>query len=176
VSPDLDDTIVPGPRPVHGPRGDVDDTVVRTSRPDPSAGDTAASPPHALPDPGVSTAHYAFRVGPAGRPVRLDVVAYLGRGPKPRRVFSGEPPRLIRVESPTSEVSNTHLEIRQLGASVVLTDLHSTNGSIVVVPGSTPHRLRQGESMVVTPGTLVDIGDGNVVEILPLQCAGHDDA
>jgi hypothetical protein len=172
----MDDTIVPGPRRVRGPRGDVDDTVVRAAPLGTTAGDAAASPPDELPHAVVPTAHYGFRVGPTGRPVRLDAVAYVGRGPKPRRVFSGEPPRLIRVESPTSEVSNTHLEIRQLGASVVLTDLHSTNGSIVVVPGSTPHRLRQGESMVVTPGTLVDIGDGNVVEILPLQHAGHDDA
>jgi pSer/pThr/pTyr-binding forkhead associated (FHA) protein len=70
-------------------------------------------------------------------------------------------------------VSASHLEIRQLGASVVVTDLRSTNGSVVAVPGSAPHTLRQGESMVVTPGTLVDIGDGNVIEILPLQRHPH---
>jgi hypothetical protein len=172
----MDDTIAPGPRRVRGPHRDVDDTIIRSAGEDPAPGVTPAAPPGARPDAVAPSAHYGFRVGPTGRPVRLDAIAYVGRGPKTRRVFSGESPRLIRVESPTSEVSNTHLEIRQLGASVVLTDLHSTNGSVVIVPGSTPHRLRQGESMVVTPGTLVDIGDGNVVEILPLQRAGRDDA
>jgi len=73
------------------------------------------------------------------------------------------------VQSPKGEVSGTHLEIRQLGTSVIVTDLRSTNGSTVSVPGSAPRSLRQGEAMVVTPGTLVDIGDGNVIEILPLQ-------
>jgi pSer/pThr/pTyr-binding forkhead associated (FHA) protein len=66
-------------------------------------------------------------------------------------------------------VSSTHIELRQLGASVVLTDMRSTNGSIVFPPGGEPRKLRQGESVVATPGTLVDIGDGNVIEILPLQ-------
>jgi pSer/pThr/pTyr-binding forkhead associated (FHA) protein len=73
------------------------------------------------------------------------------------------------VPSPKQEVSSTHIELRQLGASVVLTDLRSTNGSIVFPPASEPRKLRQGESVVATPGTLVDIGDGNVIEILSPQ-------
>ena len=59
--------------------------------------------------------------------------------------------------------------MRQLGSSVVVTDTRSTNGSVVALPGSVPRRLRQGESVVVVPGTMVDIGDGNVVHILPMQ-------
>jgi pSer/pThr/pTyr-binding forkhead associated (FHA) protein len=68
-------------------------------------------------------------------------------------------------------VSSTHLEVRQVGASVVITDLRSTNGSVVSAPGAAPRKLRQGESVVVSPGTLVDIGDGNIVEILPRRLA-----
>jgi hypothetical protein len=37
------------------------------------------------------------------------------------------------------------------------------------VPGAATLKLRQGESVVVTPGTVVDIGDGNRIEILPIQ-------
>ena len=117
------------------------------------------------PEPGV--AHYGFRIG--GTVVFLDRAAYIGRNPSRPRVLRDGLPRLVQVPSVSREVSSTHLEVRQRGASVVVTDLRSTNGTIVNIPGGTPTKLRQGESMVVTPGTLIDIGDGNLVEILPLQ-------
>jgi hypothetical protein len=110
---------------------------------------------------------YRFRIGRTV--VWLDAVSYVGRRPSSPRIIYGQMPRLVRVPSPRQEVSSTHLELRQLGASVVLTDMRSTNGSIVFPPGGEPRKLRQGESVVATPGTLVDIGDGNVIEILPLQ-------
>jgi pSer/pThr/pTyr-binding forkhead associated (FHA) protein len=122
--------------------------------------------PTALP-PEPSLAHYRFRIG--GTIVFLDRAAYIGRNPSRPRVLRDGLPRLVQVPSVSREVSSTHLEIRQRGASVVVTDLRSTNGTIVNIPGGTPTKLRQGESMVVTPGTLIDIGDGNLVEILPLQ-------
>ncbi|MBC7443374.1 MAG: FHA domain-containing protein, partial [Ramlibacter sp.] len=64
-------------------------------------------------------------------------------------------------------VSGTHLEIKQEGESVVVTDLGSTNGTIVTAPRARAARLRPGGSLVVLPGTRVDIGDGNIIEILP---------
>ncbi len=78
----------------------------------------------------------------------------------------------MRVASPRREVSASHIELRQLGGSVIVTDLRSTNGSVVMLPGSVPRKLRQGESLVVQPGTLVDIGDDNVIQILPMQRTG----
>ncbi|EPR75972.1 hypothetical protein ADILRU_1702 [Leifsonia rubra CMS 76R] len=78
-------------------------------------------------------------------------------------------PKLIAVDSPNREVSAAHLEVRQLGASVIVTDLRSTNGSLVQAPGNPVRKLRQGESVVVSAGTLVDIGDGNIIRILPRQ-------
>ncbi|MCU1544404.1 MAG: hypothetical protein JWM50_2269 [Microbacteriaceae bacterium] len=192
MTPDLDDTRAPAPRPDSRPsgRGDLDDTISRARSLAPDLDDTIlraapggppqprppVAPPAAAPPPAAVSPRYGFRIGASGRAVRLDVAAYVGRGPKAPRIRMGESPRLIRVASPRGEVSNTHLEIRQLGASVVITDLRSTNGSTVAVPGSAPHTLRQGESMVVTPGTLVDIGDGNVIEILPLHRPGRGDA
>lgn len=110
---------------------------------------------------------YRFRIGRTV--IWLDAVAYVGRRPSSPRIIYGQMPRLVRVPSPKQEVSSTHVELRQLGASVVLTDMRSTNGSIVFPPVGEPRKLRQGESVVATPGTLVDIGDGNVIEILPLQ-------
>ena len=52
---------------------------------------------------------------------------------------------------------------------VIATDLGSTNGTQVRHPGSVPVRLRQGESVVVTPGSVIEIGDGNVIEIHSLR-------
>ena len=116
---------------------------------------------------------YRFRIGRTV--VWLDAVSYVGRRPSSPRIIYGQMPRLVRVPSPKQEVSSTHVELRQLGASVVLTDMRSTNGSIVLPPGGEPRKLRQGESVVATPGTLVDIGDGNVIEILPLQSRAPSD-
>jgi pSer/pThr/pTyr-binding forkhead associated (FHA) protein len=72
------------------------------------------------------------------------------------------------VPSPLREVSSTHLELRQQGALVIVTDLKSTNGTVVTVPGRAAVKLRGGESVVVVPGTIVDIGDDNLIEILPI--------
>lgn len=113
--------------------------------------------------------YYGFRIGEFDEPTRLEVPAYIGRRPSSPRIRSGVVPRLVSVHSPEQEVSGTHLEIRQLGTSVIVTDMKSTNGTLVIAPGSAPRKLRQGESVVVSPGTLVDIGDGNLIEILPVQ-------
>ncbi len=108
---------------------------------------------------------YGFRM--AGKAaVDLEVPALIGRKPTAPRVTAKTFPRLVRVPSPLNEVSSTHIELRQEGTSVIVTDLRSTNGTVVRMPGSRPVKLRQGESLVVRPGTLIDIGDGNVFEIL----------
>ena len=159
VGPDLDDTVIipPGIR-TPGVRTPVEPAV---------AGVPALVEPLAAHDPAPVSTGYLFRVGSAAEPIPLDVPAYIGRRPSSPRISMGAAPRLVTVRSPQREVSGTHLEVRQVGASVVVTDLRSTNGSVVSAPGVAPRKLRQGESVVVSPGTLVDIGDGNIVEILP---------
>ena len=77
----------------------------------------------------------------------------------------------MRVQSPQNEVSSTHIELRQLGSTVVAHDLKSTNGTRVALPGLAVCTLRPGESMVVTVGTLIDIGDHNVIEVLSVQAS-----
>ena len=115
------------------------------------------------------TAFYRFRIGGLQEAIALDRPVRIGRRPSTPRISAGAPPRLLRVVSPQSEVSANHIEVRQLGTSVIVTDLRSTNGTVVLVPGSTPRKLLQGESVVVSPGTLVDIGDENILQILPLE-------
>ncbi len=98
--------------------------------------------------------------------VALDLTVYLGRRPSVPRIASDRRVRLVAVPSAEKQVSATHLELRQAGDAVVATDMRSTNGSTVIVPGSKPRTLLRGESAVVTPGTLIDLGDGNVLELL----------
>ena len=183
ISPlgDLEDTDVPVREvsvstppplvePVGRPRLDEPSGIELTAEPDSAAG-AVATKPYTPSDFDVATASarqfYRFRIGRTV--IWLDAVSYVGRRPSSPRIIYGQMPRLVRVPSPKQEVSSTHIELRQLGASVVLTDMRSTNGSIVFPPGGSPRKLRQGESVVATPGTLVDIGDGNVIEILPLE-------
>ena len=175
MHPDLDDTVRSSARPTVAPTPDFDDTIVRDSATPvvapvaaPAAdNDTAPLPEKVVVEP--QTPRYGFRISRDGRTVLLDVAAYIGRAPSSPRIQNGVVPKLIKVPSPQGEVSGTHLEIRQLGTSIIVTDLRSTNGTTVSIPGSAPRSLRQSEAIVVSPGTLVDIGDGNVIEILPLQ-------
>lgn len=164
VAEDADDTVIMPPRAVPvAPHLDSDDTIIT-----PTVARTAEAFIQTASTPVVKATLYAYRVGEA-EPIPLDRPSYIGRSPSSPRIAGGVLPRLVRVESASKEVSATHLEIRQLGASVIVTDLRSTNGSMVMLPGSVPRKLRQGESVVVSPGTLVDIGDQNVIQILPMQ-------
>lgn len=180
---DADDTVIRPPRrsdePARDASEDMGDTVVH-SRSTSSAQPVASTPeaPAEPPEPelpaaaDVSGLFYRLNVGPGREPVLLDVPCVVGRNPSAPRVVRGRSPRLVRVASASKEVSATHVEVLQLGSTVVVTDLDSTNGSIVRVPGRAPRMLRQGESVAVTPGTVVDIGDGNLLEILPLPHPG----
>lgn len=171
---DLDDTMTAPPPPVATVMGpDVEYTVVPNAAPplDPHTWPAETQPVSAWPPVPVAPPapmFYGFRIG-SSQIVLLDAIAYIGRKPSTPRVVRDGTARLVRVQSPTQEVSSTHLELRQVGTTVVAHDLQSTNGTRLGVPGHPVRTLRPGESVVVTIGTLIDIGDRNVIEILPLQ-------
>lgn len=169
---DFDDTIIVPSRPDDRPAGHaIEDTIIsqrglREIRiPDAALADADVVP---APDPEPSTAHFALRIGLGGHLVALDVPCYIGRNPHPPRIARETPPRLVRVPSPAREVSSTHLEVREVGTAVVVTDLRSTNGTSVLTPGASPRTLRQGESVVVPAGTLLNLGDDNVLQVVAL--------
>lgn len=107
---------------------------------------------------------FALRIGSAPA-VLLDTPVLVGRRPAPLRLDTGAESRLVAVDSPTQEVSGTHVRIQQEGEAVVVTDLRSTNGTTVTSPAGHTTRLRPGESVAVLAGTTVAIGDGNIIEI-----------
>lgn len=109
-----------------------------------------------------------FRLGGAD-PIDLDLPVLIGRSPRPPRVSTAVAPRLIEVESRAQQVSSTHVQLEQVGDTVVVTDMRSTNGTFVSSREGLRSRLKPGESIVVLPGARVDIGDGNIIEITPAR-------
>jgi hypothetical protein len=201
VERDFDDTVRAAPRPAEVPRGeDVEDTVARGAVPPVVAevlAEVVAEVPPALVEPPVPVARPlpvvvepivseisvtppapvepkpVFRVlFPDGAEVALDVTVYVGRKPSIPRIHAGQEPRLVTLASPGKELSATHLELKVVGGAVVASDMRSTNGTVVQLPGAAPRTLIRGESAVVVPGTRIDLGDGAVLDILPPPKAG----
>ncbi len=119
--------------------------------------------------PMVSTHAVARLVFSHGEVVDVDRVVVVGRAPQPRGHEAGEPTLLVRVPSPHQEISSTHLEIRpgtgaDHGAAVV-TDLGSTNGTLVVQPGLPAEDLRPGIGVALVPGAVVDLGEGVTIQV-----------
>jgi hypothetical protein len=158
------------PKLVEPPAPERHSSISRTDvpvvpEPSPVAEEPAAEKPVAPPEPPAGRRPYRLKMTD-GVIVNLDLTVYLGRRPSVPRVASDRRVRLVAVPSKGKEVSATHLELRWTGDAVVATDMRSTNGSQVMVPGNQPRTLLRGESAVVTPGTLIDLGDGNVLEVL----------
>ena len=117
----------------------------------------------------------APRVGPAarlllstGEEVEVDRPLIIGRAPEPRRIFSDEEPRLITVPSPAHEISSTHLEVRPgVDGRPIVTDLGSTNGTVLVQPGLAPEDLQPGYPVALAAGAILDLGDGVTIKVLP---------
>ncbi|MDH6180569.1 hypothetical protein M2152_000751 [Microbacteriaceae bacterium SG_E_30_P1] len=160
---DLDDTVVRGPRPASQP---VEDAPPQQQSAQESPPPDAPAPPKLTSAPRGSSRHFAIRIGEAGALIPLDVPSLIGRRPRAPRIITGLPPRLVTVESPRREVSSTHVELRQVGGAIVVTDLGSTNGTVVHVPGLVPRTLRQRESVTVSAGTRIDLGDDIVVYVV----------
>jgi hypothetical protein len=159
--------------------GDADETIVRPKRVPPAVDVVTAAIALPILDDTVravrrpvfaqaADAMLGFRIGGAD-PIDLDLPVLIGRSPRPPRVAAGVAPRLIEVPSRDQQVSSTHVQLEQVGDTVVVTDMRSTNGTFVSSREGLQNRLKPGESIVVLPGARVDIGDGNIIEITPAR-------
>jgi hypothetical protein len=109
-----------------------------------------------------------------GEAVELDRPVIVGRRPRSSRTTGADMPRLVAVESPQNDISRNHVEISSDGETVVVTDLHSTNGTMLYRTGllgasADPVRLHPGEQTVIVPGDIVDIGDGVTISFEDLS-------
>ena len=94
-----------------------------------------------------------------GREVELDRSVVIGRRPRAVRVTGSVLPHLIAVESPQQDISRSHIEIRTEGDAVLVVDLDTTNGTVLIREGAPPVRLHPGEPTIVIDGDVVDLGD-----------------
>ena len=93
----------------------------------------------------------------------LRVAVLVGRSPDARRAPRGA--HLMRVSSPSSDISRSHLLITPRDWSVIVTDLDSTNGTTVNPVGEQPFILAGGDSVEAELGTILDLGDGVSVRL-----------
>jgi FHA domain len=105
----------------------------------------------------------------SGEVVDVDRAVVVGRAPDAGRYGGDEQTRVVTVPSPHQEISSTHLEIRpgtgaDLGSAVV-TDLGSTNGTVVVQPGLPAEDLRPGIAVQLIPGATIDLGEGVTIQV-----------
>ncbi|KRF02763.1 hypothetical protein ASG88_05210 [Nocardioides sp. Soil777] len=118
--------------------------------------------------PAVVSRPVAKLVLSTGEVVEVDRTIVVGRAPEARRLASSDQPQLVTVASPNHEISSTHLEIRPgAGAdhgSAVVTDLGSTNGTVLVQPGLPPEDLQAGIAVSLIPGAILDLGDGVTIQ------------
>lgn len=98
---------------------------------------------------------------PDGTSMPIDRPVLIGRAPVLRDDLD-EVPELMRVPSPGQDISRTHLLVSPDVWEIRLTDLHSTNGTVVLRPGPGVDRLQlqPGEPYAVAVGTVVELGDG----------------
>lgn len=91
--------------------------------------------------------------------VPLDRGVILGRNPRAGDERDPGRPHVVRLASPTKDISRSHVEVRLDEWHVLVTDLGSTNGTTVTVPGQAPVRLRPHEPMPVEANTEVNLAD-----------------
>ena len=98
-----------------------------------------------------------------GARVEVTDTVLIGRAPS-AQAGDGNP-ILLPIPSPNSDISRTHLKVAVKDWDIVATDLHSTNGTMLVRPGQAPVRMMPGTPVTVEPGTILDLGDGGVITV-----------
>jgi hypothetical protein len=94
-----------------------------------------------------------------GTTADVDRAVLIGRAPSAQR-SSARAPRLMTLPSPGHDISRTHVEVVPEGWQIVVTDLHSTNGTVLVHPdGVNRQQLIPGEPVPVQWGSVVELGD-----------------
>ena len=132
------------------------------SSPQPAAPQPAAAttePPTAEPPAAPVEAGFVLQL-PDGAAEPIDGMVVVGRAPSVSKMGGGRVPRLVTVDSVEHDISRNHVQLTIEGGTVVVTDLHSRNGTLIALPGKSPQKLRAGEPTSVIAGTVIDLGSG----------------
>ena len=97
-----------------------------------------------------------------GDTITLDRGVVMGRNPRADcpTGSTGERPHVVKLPSGDGDISRTHLQVTLDGWHVLVTDLNSTNGTLVTPPGRETQQLRPGEPTPIEPGTVVSLAQG----------------
>ena len=137
--------------------GDHDGETISFAQAQALRGESAATPAAApLERPPVAHGRIVLSTG---REVDLDRSVVIGRRPRAVRVTGSILPHLIAVDNPQQDISRSHIEIRTEGDTVLVVDLDTTNGTVLIREGAPPVRLHPGEPTIVIDGDIVDLGD-----------------
>jgi hypothetical protein len=168
VSPSLASDAPAGPRSGPSPDDSIQDSAIlavvcRQGHANPPSsircrvcGSALASrPPQFVPGPILAVLRASD-----GSIAELDRPVLIGRAPSGDRSDS-RAPRLMTVPSPNHDISRTHLEVAAEDWQIVVTDLNSTNGTLLIRPGAVDRQqLTPGEPVTVQLGTVMELGDG----------------
>jgi hypothetical protein len=103
---------------------------------------------------------------PDGHTEPIDGMVVVGRAPSVSKMGGGRVPRLVTVDSVEHDISRNHVQLTVEGGTVVVTDLHSRNGTLIALPGKAPQKLRAGEPTSVIAGTVIDLGSGVTLDVV----------
>ena len=137
---------------------------IRRLRAERAARHGSPAPAHVVPAPEAAPSS-SLRM-PDGSIEAIGTEVLLGRSPSVSQVSGGSLPRLVTIGAGDPDISRNHLRVAVEGDTVVVTDLHSRNGTHVVAPGKSPVKLRAGEPTPVLAGTVVDLGGGWTIQVV----------
>lgn len=100
---------------------------------------------------------------PDGTSQPLSAPVILGRAPSVSNVPASVLPHLVTLTG--DDISRSHVRVAIEGDTVVVTDLHSSNGTHVIAPGKLPQLLRAGEPTPVITGTTIDLGSDVLLRV-----------
>ncbi|MGO3153343.1 MAG: FHA domain-containing protein [Galactobacter sp.] len=130
------------------------------------------APPQPVEDPGQRPPVVRVEDSAGETEIPLDAAMVVGTEPAAGSVRYRDA-RLVPVQGAT--VSRSHACLRVQSGVVLVCDLWSTNGTRIKMPGQAPFRLRDGEEVPVTAGTVVELGDGVTLSVPSMTdgCGGH---
>ena len=152
-------------------RGDLDDTIIRLIEPAPlpaSAGAVVLQPD---PDP---IAKWSMRVRGSSTVVPLDRPVDVGRRPGPSRIHEQPAPRRLVLPDPEGLISARHARVEQVGETLVVHDLGSTNGVVVHWASGASRRLGRGESIAVLSDAVIVLADGVELDFVARNAPNRD--
>lgn len=140
-----------------GNLGDLDDTIIRLVEPVLRPARTGAIELQPAPDP---IAQWCVRVRGTSTVVPLDRPVDVGRRPGLSRIDENPAPRRLVVADPQGLISARHARVEQVGETLVVHDLGSTNGVVVHWATGASRRLGRGESIAVLSNAVIALAEG----------------